>query len=263
MQPPTSRKSDRGKPKPNKPNVIHVSLSLREDVKLREAENAWRPTRLNQTGTSEEEVKTQALYKKVRSVLNKLTPQKFNTLVEQVRSLEIDTPERLQGVINLVFEKAVDEPSFSVEYALMCKELGVMEVAGANNQDSSINFKKLIITRCQKEFEKNPIDDVERKRKLKEIDEVADPVSILHDVFILQLCVFNFFFLIKYFIFISDDDILNIILYVYLLGEEEADALGIRRGRTSYTCKIRRKYSVSKLFYLTIFISKFRYRVLY
>ncbi|XP_011251008.1 eukaryotic translation initiation factor 4 gamma 3 isoform X6 [Camponotus floridanus] len=173
--PPTSRKSDRGKPKPNKPNVIHVSLSLREDVKLREAENAWRPTRLNQTGTSEDDAKTEALYKKVRSVLNKLTPQKFNTLVEQVRSLEIDTPERLQGVINLVFEKAVDEPSFSVEYALMCKELGVMEVAGANNQDSSINFKKLIITRCQKEFEKNPIDDVERKRKLKEIDEVADP----------------------------------------------------------------------------------------
>ncbi|XP_070158177.1 eukaryotic translation initiation factor 4 gamma isoform X3 [Polyergus mexicanus] len=173
--PPTSRKSDRGKPKPNKPNVIHVSLSLREDVKLREAENAWRPTRLNPTSFTEEQTKTEALYKKVRSVLNKLTPQKFNTLVEQVRSLEIDTPERLQGVINLVFEKAVDEPSFSVEYALMCKELGMMEVAGANNQDSSVNFKKLIITRCQKEFEKNPIDDVERKRKLKEIEEITDP----------------------------------------------------------------------------------------
>lgn len=182
-QPPTSRKSDRGKPKPNKPNVIHVSLSLREDVKLREAENAWRPTRLNPTNLSEEELKTEALYKKVRSVLNKLTPQKFNTLVEQVRSLEINTPERLQGVINLVFEKAVDEPSFSVEYALMCKELGMMEVAGANNQDSSVNFKKLIITRCQKEFEKNPIDDVERKRKIKEIEECADPVSILPHVF--------------------------------------------------------------------------------
>ncbi|KAL6431458.1 hypothetical protein ACFW04_007220 [Cataglyphis niger] len=173
--PPTSRKSDRGKPKPNKPNVIHVSLSLREDVKLREAENAWRPTRLNPTNLTEEQTKTEALYKKVRSVLNKLTPQKFNTLVEQVRSLEIDTPERLQGVINLVFEKAVDEPSFSVEYALMCKELGMMEVAGSNNQDSSVNFKKLIITRCQKEFEKNPIDDVERKRKLKEIEEITDP----------------------------------------------------------------------------------------
>ncbi|KAL6260894.1 hypothetical protein P5V15_008422 [Pogonomyrmex californicus] len=173
--PPTSRKSDRGKPKPNKPNVIHVSLSLREDVKLRETENAWKPTRLKQLSLSEEEAKTEILYKRVRSVLNKLTPQKFNTLVEQVRHLPIDTQERLQGVINLVFEKAVDEPSFSVEYALLCKELGMMEVAGPDTQDSSVSFKKLIITRCQKEFEKNPIDDVARNRKIKEIDECNDP----------------------------------------------------------------------------------------
>jgi hypothetical protein len=47
----------------------------------------------------------QELYKKVRGVLNKLTPQKFATLVSQVQALPIDTSERLQGVINLVFEK--------------------------------------------------------------------------------------------------------------------------------------------------------------
>ncbi|XP_039302709.1 eukaryotic translation initiation factor 4 gamma 3 [Solenopsis invicta] len=173
--PPTSRKSDRGKPKPNKPNVIHVSLSLREDVKLRETENAWKPMRLKQLSLTEEEAKTEVLYKKVRSVLNKLTPQKFDTLVEQVRHLPIDTQDRLQGVINLVFEKAVDEPSFSVEYALLCKQLALMEVTGSDTQDSSISFKKLIITRCQKEFEKNPIDDVARNRRLKEIDECNDP----------------------------------------------------------------------------------------
>ena len=85
--------------------MIHVSLSLREDVKLRETENAWKPARLLQGNISEEQVKTEVLYKKVRSVLNKLTPQKFATLVNQVRELEIDTQERLQGVIDLVFEK--------------------------------------------------------------------------------------------------------------------------------------------------------------
>jgi hypothetical protein len=47
----------------------------------------------------------QELYKKVRGVLNKLTPQKFSTLVSQVQALPIDNNERLQGVINLVFEK--------------------------------------------------------------------------------------------------------------------------------------------------------------
>lgn len=139
---------------------------------------------MKQSDTEEEDLRTEALYKTVRSVLNKLTPQKFNTLIGQVRSLRIDTRERLQGVINLVFEKAVDEPSFSVEYALMCKELAMMEV-GSENQDSSVSFKKLIITRCQKEFEKNLIDDVARINRIKEIDECSDPVSILYDSFLL------------------------------------------------------------------------------
>ncbi|XP_043800130.1 eukaryotic translation initiation factor 4 gamma 3-like isoform X4 [Apis laboriosa] len=178
--PPPNRKSHPGKSsKPTKPNVIHVSLSLREDVKLRETENAWRPTRLKTLNLSEEEAKTEALFKRVRSVLNKLTPQKFNTLVDQVRALTVDTPERLQGVINLVFEKAVDEPSFSVAYALMCKELAVMEVSGSDKnsdkQECSYTFKKLIINRCQKEFERNPVNEVARASKLKEIEECTDP----------------------------------------------------------------------------------------
>jgi translation initiation factor 4G len=52
----------------------------------------------------------QELYRKVRGVLNKLTPQKFRTLVSQVQALPIDNSDRLKGVINLVFEK-VSQPS--------------------------------------------------------------------------------------------------------------------------------------------------------
>ncbi|XP_011502428.1 PREDICTED: eukaryotic translation initiation factor 4 gamma 3-like [Ceratosolen solmsi marchali] len=162
------------KPKTNKPNMIHLSFS-REDVKLRETENAWKPRRLVQGSVSEEQTKTEALYKRVRSVLNKLTPQKFSTLVNQVRELEIDTQEKLQGVIDLVFEKAVDEPNFSVAYALMCKELSNMQVAGADSEDCTVaNFRKLILTRCQSEFEKNTLDENARNEKLKEVDECAD-----------------------------------------------------------------------------------------
>lgn len=45
------------------------------------------------------------MYKKVRSILNKLTPQKFQTLVKQVSEMEITTEERLKGVTDLIFEK--------------------------------------------------------------------------------------------------------------------------------------------------------------
>lgn len=45
----------------------------------------------------------------------------FNQLMKQVTDLTVDTEERLKGVIDLVFEKAIDEPSFSVAYANMCR----------------------------------------------------------------------------------------------------------------------------------------------
>ena len=62
----------------------------------------------------------QELLRRVRSILNKLTPQMFQQLMKQVMELSIDTEERLKGVIDLVFEKAISEPNFSVAYANMC-----------------------------------------------------------------------------------------------------------------------------------------------
>ncbi|XP_044597815.1 eukaryotic translation initiation factor 4 gamma 3-like isoform X3 [Cotesia glomerata] len=176
-----SKKSYQGKSKMSKSGLIHVTLSLREDVKLRETENAWKPARLKKEGETltEDDKKTQVLYKKVRSVLNKLTPQKFDTLVNQVRTLEIDSEDKLQGVIDLVFEKAVDEPSFSVAYALMCKELALIKVASnqkksAQEADNFVNFRKLLLTRCQMEFEKNSVEESARLVKVKEIDNCVD-----------------------------------------------------------------------------------------
>lgn len=69
---------------------------------------------------------SQELFRKVRSILNKLTPQKFNQLMKQITDLTIDTEERLKGVIDLVFEKAIDEPNFSVAYGNMCRCLATV-----------------------------------------------------------------------------------------------------------------------------------------
>lgn len=73
-------------------------------------------------------VSFQELYKKFRGILNKLTPQKFDTLLERVKTLEINNQKRLEGVIDLVFEKAIDEPNFSEAYAAMCNKLSVLKV---------------------------------------------------------------------------------------------------------------------------------------
>ena len=47
----------------------------------------------------------QDLYKKTRSILNKLMPQNFPVLVSQMQALKIDTEGKLNGVVDLVYEK--------------------------------------------------------------------------------------------------------------------------------------------------------------
>lgn len=98
-------------------------------MQLNKAENAWRPStrksvrnlRKEQVATDNpEQVKSQQLFKHLRGILNKLTPEKFQELIKQVQELTIDTEERLKGAINLIFEKAILEPNFSVVYASMC-----------------------------------------------------------------------------------------------------------------------------------------------
>lgn len=110
-------------------------------MELNKAEKAWKPAvkmaGSRGTGPEEEEsddpeqAKTQELFKRVRSILNKLTPQMFQQLMKQVTDLTIDTEERLKGVIDLIFEKAISEPNFSVAYANMCRCLiGVSDSEG-------------------------------------------------------------------------------------------------------------------------------------
>lgn len=97
-----------------------------------------------------ENAKTRELFKRLRSILNKLTPQKFQELMKQVTELSIDTEERLKGAIDLIFEKAISEPNFSVAYANMCRCLmGVRRAARAVHSDDDSCFEPRVwATEC-------------------------------------------------------------------------------------------------------------------
>ena len=92
------------------------------------------------------------LERNVQAILNKLTPQNFDKLVAEFKVLEIDTVPKLEAFVELIFEKAVDEHEFSQTYARMCKVLTDKMVT---NSQKPMNFKRLMITRCQKEFEQD------------------------------------------------------------------------------------------------------------
>uniref|UniRef100_A0A669B4E6 Eukaryotic translation initiation factor 4 gamma 1 n=1 Tax=Oreochromis niloticus TaxID=8128 RepID=A0A669B4E6_ORENI len=158
---------------------IISSMPLSDEVQLNKAEKAWKPSVKKSSrsrGAEEvdesepEQIKTKELFKRVRSILNKLTPQKFQQLMKQVTELTIDTEERLKGVIDLTFEKAISEPDFSVAYANMCRCLMGLRVEIPDKPGATVNFRKLLLNRCQKEFEKDKDDDEIFEKKQKELE---------------------------------------------------------------------------------------------
>ncbi|XP_039986566.1 eukaryotic translation initiation factor 4 gamma 1-like [Xiphias gladius] len=164
------------------PRKIITSMSLSDDVQLNKAEKAWKPSMkkvVRSRGGEEteendsEQGKTWELFKRVRSILNKLTPQKFQQLMKQVTELTIDTEERLKGVIDLTFEKAISEPDFSVAYANMCRCLMGLKVQTIDKPGVTVNFRKLLLNRCQKEFEKDKDDDEIFEKKQKELEAAS------------------------------------------------------------------------------------------
>lgn len=158
--------------------IIKLTLSLQDDVKLNEASNAWKPSHLiKKQDMTEEERVTDDLLSRFRSMLNKLTAENFDLLVEQVKLYKIDTSERLDGVISLVFEKAISEPKFAPTYANLCKEVAFITTAPQGQGEKKNTLKAKLITQCQKEFERHKEESIifnDIEDKLKEIDSIPD-----------------------------------------------------------------------------------------
>ncbi|XP_053357966.1 eukaryotic translation initiation factor 4 gamma 1-like [Clarias gariepinus] len=161
-----------------RPHRFITSLCLSNDVQLNKAEEAWTTVvRKSCSSSSDPEmVKTQELLRKMRSILNKMTPQMFNKLMKQVTKLTIDTEDRLKGVVDLIFEKAITEPMASVTYANMCHCLMRLKVSTSDKPGASVNFHSLLLNRCQEEFEKvRDKDKIVKQEKLNAATEEACP----------------------------------------------------------------------------------------
>lgn len=149
--------------KSKEPKRIHLG-SIHQNVELRKSDKAWVPS-VAEKGADDTQDDIEILKKKVRSILNKLTPQKFDILVQQFQDLNIDSRSKLDASMELVFEKAVDEPAFSVAYAQMCHILALKECDDADG--NKVKFRSILIKRVQKEFEKDYMKDVDVSLKQK------------------------------------------------------------------------------------------------
>ncbi len=106
----TKRGSQQGNKKDSgQKKIVIQGLSIQEKVELHSAENAWKPTVKttveNGGGSSTDQDPLEDLKKKARAILNKLTPQKFEKLVERFNELPIESEEALRQCMELIFEK--------------------------------------------------------------------------------------------------------------------------------------------------------------
>ncbi|KAI3775356.1 hypothetical protein L1987_49929 [Smallanthus sonchifolius] len=93
--------------------------------------------------------------KTVKGILNKLTPEKFDLLKGQLIDSGITTADILKGVISLIFDKAVLEPTFCPMYAQLCSDLNTkLPMFPSDEPDGKeITFKRVLLNNCQEAFE--------------------------------------------------------------------------------------------------------------
>ncbi|CAN4125996.1 unnamed protein product [Withania somnifera] len=102
----------------------------------------------------------QAKQRQLKAILNKLTPQNFEKLFQQVKEVNVDNVVTLKGVISQIFDKALMEPTFCEMYANFCQHLAV-ELPDLSVDEEKITFKRLLLNKCQEEFERGEREEQE------------------------------------------------------------------------------------------------------
>ncbi|KAF9097347.1 hypothetical protein BGX29_008113 [Mortierella sp. GBA35] len=145
-----------------------LTIPLADIVPLEKTENAWTPT-VNATQTpaalsGEEPISQDVVARKVKGLLNKLTLEKFESISDKVIEIaNLSSKEEdgttLKHCIQIIFEKATDEPNFGIVYAQLCHKL--MEKVSPEVKDVTVEnatggklFRKYLLHRCQEDFMK-------------------------------------------------------------------------------------------------------------
>ncbi|KAE8650289.1 eukaryotic translation initiation factor 4G [Cucumis sativus] len=116
--------------------------------------------------------KEETKQRQLKAILNKLTPQNFEKLFEQVKAVNIDNSKTLSGVISQIFDKALMEPTFCEMYAKFCLHLAG-ELPDFSDDNQKITFKRLLLNKCQEEFEKEQ-EENDEVNKVGEMEQSAE-----------------------------------------------------------------------------------------
>ncbi|XP_062869467.1 eukaryotic translation initiation factor 4 gamma 2a [Trichomycterus rosablanca] len=138
----------------------------------------WVPSRSTRrdVSSSNEKERQDAIFRKVRGILNKLTPDKFDKLCLELLNVGVDSKLVLKGIILLIVDKALEEPKYSSLYAQLCLRLAEDAPNFDNpaeiqsSQKQSTTFRRLLISKLQDEFEN-------RTRNVEIYDKSDSPLT--------------------------------------------------------------------------------------
>lgn len=153
-----------------------MPLTAGMDLKpLEKSNSGWKPMSISAPQAQQQQIMAAGhmppdmVQRKVKAALNKMTPEKFDKIADQILEIAAQSKDETDGrtlrqVIQLTFEKACDEAHWASMYAKFCKrmlETMSPEIKDENVRDKSGNpvvggalFRKYLLNRCQEEFER-------------------------------------------------------------------------------------------------------------
>ena len=152
-------------------------MSLTAGVAIKDLERSqtgWKPLSLTQPPQVQAQMAAghmapDMVQRKVKAALNKMTPEKFDKISDQILEIAAQSKDESDGrtlrqVIQLTFEKACDESHWSSMYAKFCSRMlssMSIEIKDENVRDKHGTpvvggslFRKYLLNRCQEEFER-------------------------------------------------------------------------------------------------------------
>jgi len=111
--------------------------------------DSWVAKQKNRNSADDENVTRAA-----RSILNKLTVEKFDSLFEQLTTCGINQPHQISILMREIFEKATTQHHFIPMYADLCVQLEKdPRIVSVVEEDGQHNFRRLLLNECQSVFE--------------------------------------------------------------------------------------------------------------
>lgn len=154
-----------------------IKLPRAELKPLDKSGNAWsRPEKAND---DDAKAKEEEMLRAARLVLNVIVPQTFDKLSLKLIDLCKAIPARLRDFIDMIFIKALDEPTYSPVYAKLCLVL-FRSFSGSGGEDVKEvkEFRQVLLQRCQIEFELvTKESDKERKAQADKVTPSEPPAD--------------------------------------------------------------------------------------